>query len=479
MEFGLTIFKRRFEINLKALSLQPLSGTGGWWRFVREPYTGAWQRNEEVRLDTAMAYFAVFACHTLIMNDVGKCALRFVEEVEDDVWVKRDSPAFTPVLRKPNHYQTTQQFVETWISSKLSWGNAYTLRVEDNRQVTRQMYVLDPSRVKPLVATSGDIYYELQRDDLSGVNQARIDEDGLRKDAIVVPARFIMHDRMNALYHPLVGLSPLYAAGTTAMQGLSIQSNSSKFFSNGSNPGGILTAPGTITDETAARLKAYWDANYTGDNIGKVAVLGDGLKYEKMTVNPGDAQLLQTLEWTAKSICSPYHVTPYLIDIGEPPPYANIEPVIQKYFSQCLQTLFLSAENCLDEGLGLKEKINGKQYGVEFNISDLLWMDMAARNKGMSDGIASGGMAPNEARRLFHGLGPVAGGDTPYLQQQYYSLAALAERDREKPFAKPTLAFPTPRPAADDEDEQSDAVDEAASFRVHLRKSLRTRRKAA
>ena len=47
----------------------------------------------------------------------------------------------------------------------------------------------------------------------------------------------------------------------------------------------MLTAPGAIADATAARLKTYWDTNFSGDNTGKVAVLGDGLKYEAMSVN--------------------------------------------------------------------------------------------------------------------------------------------------------------------------------------------------
>jgi hypothetical protein len=53
-------------------------------------------------------------------------------------------------------------------------------------------------------------------------------------------------------------------------------------------------------------------------------------------------------------------------------------------------------------------------------------------------------MAPDEARKKYFGLGPVPGGATPYMQQQMFSLAALAERDANQPFAKPA----TPPPAA-------------------------------
>ena len=51
-------------------------------------------------------------------------------------------------------------------------------------------------------------------------------------------------------------------------------------------------------------------------------------------------------------------------------------------------------------------------------------------------------LSPNEARSEWFGLGPVPGGGSPYLQQQYYSLAALAARDAQG--APPTPAPPTP-----------------------------------
>jgi hypothetical protein len=64
-------------------------------------------------------------------------------------------------------------------------------------------------------------------------------------------------------------------------------------------------------------------------------------------------------------------------------------------------------------------------------------MDSAAKSKAAQDGISSGGMSPNEARKRYYALGPVTGGNSPMVQQQYYSLEALAERDANKPFAKP------------------------------------------
>lgn len=441
----------------KALPMQPLSGRAGWWSVIREPFLGAWQRNVEVNVDTVLTYSAVFSCVTLIASDIAKLCFRLVEQDNDGIWSEAKSSAFSPFFRKPNRYQTTAKYIEQYIVSKLIHGNAYVLKQRDARGVVVAGYVLDPTRVTPLVAEDGSVYYELKKDDLSGLPQEKI----------VVPASEIIHDTMVSLYHPLVGLSPIYACGLAATQGLSIQGNSNKLFSNGSIPGGVLTAPGTILDTTAARLKEYWDTNFTGDNVGKVAVLGDGLKYEGMAYNAVDMQLIEQLKWTGETVCTCFHVPAYMVGIGPPPPYANIGPLLQQYYSQCLQSLTKNLEDHHDHGLGLGQAF-GNAYGSELDVDDLIWMDIETRTKAAHDSISSGGMSPNESRKKFYGLGKVAGGETPYMQEQNWPLKMLS--DRELPTRAPTAPAPIPV-SADVEDEELE-MDEAAAFGSMLLKGL-------
>lgn len=405
----------------KFLQLNALSGRGGWWNVVRESFSGAWQQNVEVRLDNVLTYFAIFACTTLIAADIGKLCLRLVTKDANGIWTETESSAFSPVLRRPNVFQNIIQFVEQWILSKLIHGNTFVLKARDARGVIRALYVLDPTRVTPLVSLSGDVFYELKRDDLSGLPQ----------ETLTVPAREIIHDRMNCLFHPLIGVSPIFACGFAALQGLSIQKNSTKFFENMSRPGGILTAPGNISDETAARLKLFWETNFGGDNMGKVAVAGDGLKYDPLSVNAADAQLIDQLQWTAATVCSAFRVPGYMVGIGDPPPYANVGFLIQQYYSQCLQTLVTALETCWDDGCELP-----KPFGVEFDVTDLIWMDAATKTAAAGDSIKTSSMTIDEARKTYLGLGPVQGGASIWMQQQNYSLEALAERDRNAPFAK-------------------------------------------
>jgi len=437
-------FTRRFNdaaiVVTKALPpLSPLETRGGWFPIIRESYTGAWQSNVEVTLTDVLTHPTVYACLTLISSDIAKMRLRLVESDGNGIWTETENPAYSPVLRKPNHYQTQFKFVEQWVLSKLIHGNAYMLKERDNRNVVVALYVLDPNRVTPLVAPDGSVYYQLNRDDLSSQPQ----------EIITVPASEIIHDVMAPLYHPLVGKSPLIASGVAATLGLRILENSSVFFTNGSRPGGILIAPGAISQTNADRMKAYWETNFSGANIGKVAVLSDNMKYEPMAaVHANDAQLTEQWSKVSEAIASTFHVPFHLVG-GPPPPYNNIQALTVQYYSQCIHSLTVQIESSLDKGLSLQSPL-----GTEFDVDDLLWMDSATMMQTIRDGVTSGVLTPNEARARL-GYKPVEGGDTPYLQQQDHSLASLAARDESAPAAGAAVPAPEPAPAeSPDEDEE-------------------------
>ena len=440
-------------------ALSGVAGDRGWTR-IFDWRPGAWQAHEPADADSIMAQVYVFSCITQIAADIGKLRLRLMEK-SGAVWQETTSPTYSPVLRKPNHFQTRQQFVESWIVSKLAEGNTYALKVRDGRNAVRALYVLDPQRVQPLVAPDGAVYYRLGEDDLNQLGQG----------VEAAPASEIIHDRMVCLFHPLVGVTPLYAVALAAAQALKIQQHSKRFFANQSQPGGILTAPGRISEETATRIKTHWEENYSGRNAGRVAVLGDGLAYTPGIVNAVDAQLAEQLKMTGEQICSGFHVPAYLVGAAPPPPYGDRAGSMQQYYNQCLQSLIEALEAGLDEGLGIGDGVNigARMLRAELDLDDLLRMDSKTLAEVEGIKIQRGIAAPNEAREKF-GLSPAEGGDQPYLQQQNYSLAALSRRDaREDPFG--SAPSQTPAPQAPDEDESA-PTERAAVAAYHFTKSL-------
>ncbi|MDP3492880.1 MAG: phage portal protein [Hyphomonadaceae bacterium] len=426
--------------------LSSVDSSRGWWPMIREPFTGAWQRNLEVRVETAVSNPVLFRCISLISGDIAKMRCRLVTQDEHGIWSESDNPAFSPVLRKPNRYQNRIQFFQTWMQSKLTFGNAYVLKARDNRQVVTALYVLDPNQVRPMVGADGSIWYQLNGDNLSGL-----------QEATVVPASEIIHDRWNTLFHPLCGLSPIYACGLAAIQGSAIQKNSTSFFQNGAQPGGILTHPDFIDEDVAKEYADRWKAKYGGDNQGSIAVLGNGLEYKPIAVNSVDSQLIEQLKWTGEAICGAFGVPAYMAGVGTAPLNNNVQTLAELYYSQCVQIHIESVELCLDDGLGvgIGTKKDGVTYGVEFDLDDLLRMDSASQMEALDKGKNI--LTPNEARLKLN-LPPKTGGDAVLRQQQDYSIEALAKRDAlDDPFGKAAPASPVADESANDNAELDEA----------------------
>lgn len=428
-----------FEVaRTKSQTLSAVPYGGGWFGILRESFGGAFQANITVDAPREiLAFSAVFSCITLIASDIAKLGSPMLTSEDAsgiNTEIKGNSP-FLPVLTKPNRFQTWYKFIEQWIVSKLLYGNTYVLKERDQRGIVTAMYILDAQRVTPLVADDGGVYYQLSKDYLSGL-----------AEPITIPASEIIHDTMVSLWHPLVGVSPIYACGMSATMGNRIQANSTRLFQNMSRPSGQLTAPGKISDETAARLKADFEQNFSGGNIGRLMVAGDGLAYTPMAMSAHDADLLLQLKWTVEDVARCFHVPMWKLGDKEPL-RTSVESLNQTYYSDCLQAHIESVEALLDDGIGLLK--NAPAYHAEFSLDPLLRMDTAARFLAWGQAVKDGWWSPDEARRK-EDMQPVPGGNSPYLQQQNYSLAALAKRDaKEDPFgtAPKAVAAPDATPA--------------------------------
>lgn len=453
--FGMEL---RLPRRAQKAAVSPLSLRDVWGR-VFESFAGAWQRNIEIdNKESILAFSAVYACVTRIATDIAKLRIMLTTLNEDGTWTEVGESPYWKALKKPNRYQNRIQFLIDWLCMKLMYGNVYVLKErEPGRGIVRAMYVLDSRRVKPLVTEDGGVYYQISSDYLAGLPQG-----------VTVPASEIIHDRCPALWHPLCGVPPLYACARSATQGNRIQTNSATFFDNMSRPSGILTAPGLIDDITAVRLKQEWEQNFGGGNLGRLAVAGNDLKYQQITIPAEQAQLIQQLNWTVEDVARAFGMPLYKINSGPVPTSNNVEALEQQYYTGCLQILIESIEICLDEGLELP-----KGYGTRLDLDGLLRMDSTAQIDFLEKAV-KGIMSANEARKKLN-LPPTTGGAAVLSQQQNFSLEALAKRDAsEDPFGKQSAApapAPAPAPAEDPEDDVDD-VEQARELIEHLRKEL-------
>jgi HK97 family phage portal protein len=417
--------------NLGSMFSRTMGTSAAWFPIVREPYQGAWQLNADpITTETALSNPSVFGCVSGIAADIAKIAPPLLlEQADDGFWTETTNPAYTPVLRKPNRYQTAQQFYEQWMLSKLLYGNTYILKGRDERGVVNQLDVLDPRRVKVLVAPDGSVYYELENNDLAGL--------ATETPPIVAPAREIIHDRCNCAFHPLMGLSPLYAIGGAVSQAQAIQSSSTTFFAKGGRPAGVLVAPTKLDPLSAARIKEQI-ANF---KAGDLLITELGMKYESVSSTAVDSQLIAQLGWTEEKVAEAFRMPISILNSSKQPPYANAEASQLQYKSQCLEPHLVSIAATLGEGIGLPTYLK-----IEFDDTLLIWMDTTTRTNAAKVAITAG-MSPNEVRDWYFGLGPVAGGELPFLQMQDTPISTLAALPAKPALVSPPPAVDEPNPA--------------------------------
>lgn len=445
----LTIFGALRNAATGQKALNPVADWRQGWRVISEATTGGWQRNEEVKVGDLSCYPTLYACLNRKSSDMGKLPFLLKEEGGDGIWkVNKTNTSFWPVLRKPNGYQTAQQFREAWSLSKLISGNTYVLKERDNRGVVIRLYVLDPCRVIPMVSDAGNVFYQINYPSAQNLLPQPYSET-----QVVIPASEIIHDRLNCFHHQLIGVPPLCAAYWPAVKNLKILKSAAEFFGNHAQPGGILTAPAGLSDSDAEALKAYWQTNYGGENAGKVAVIGADMKFTSFTMKSADSQLVEQMQYSDRQICQPFGIPPYIVGVGEIPAGLKVDDITNTYYSFALQADIEAMENLLDEGLGISRPL-----GVELDLEPLLRMDVGKQAEVHTKLVGGGIETPNEGRLPF-GLSPLEGGDTVYMQQQDFPLDQV-RKNKIVETPVPKVPVPADDPSTDPDEEKSTEADE-------------------
>lgn len=447
-----------FGFNFSVTREKMLESVGGaWrntWRMITEPFTGAWQRNITENRGDLITYPTLYACVKRVAEDIGKLPFSLRTRDANGVWTEVANPAYDPVLRKPNGFQTPAQFRESWMFSKLLSGNTYVLKRRDNRRIVVDLYVLDPAKVMPMVSDGGEVYYQLQTDKLNSL------PEGYPADQLIVPASEIIHDRCMTVHHPLVGVPPLAAAYWPAVKNMKIMRNATNFFANNAQPGGILTAPAGMTEEDAKAVQAYWTEQFAvgGDQYGKIAVIGADMKFTPFAMKSIDAQMIEQMRYGDEQICQPFGIPPFKVGIGTIPSGLGVDGINLMYANDALQANIQHMEDLLDDGLRIE-----RPMGVELDLEPLLRMDESKKaeiNTKLVQGMIK---KPDEGRRPFN-LPPTPGGDTLWGQNQDYPLGLLADRKSWDPAMQPPAPPPPPAPAPEDDEEDEDLSPEQRAY---------------
>lgn len=348
--------------------------------------------------DRSLSIPTYYACIKVLSEDIAKLPLGLYREVFDTRMKMREHDIHYLVSRRPNKWQTPFEFKQLMAAFKLGKGNAYAeIFVDRKTGQPSDLIPLHPDRVTPFLAPNGQRAYAYQP--ISG------------------PRRIILQDEMwcwmGLSDDGLRGRSVLEDAALTLGLAYSTMEYGATFFANGATPGGVLTHPGVLGDEAMAQLKKDWKETFQGiRNAHKVAVLEEGLKYEKIQLTSEEAQFIESRKISPVEICQFFRMPPHKVGILDKATFSNIEHQGIEYFTDALLSHLISIEETGHRDL-LTDKEKRDHY-FKFNPDIILRGDIKTRYEAYRIACGRPWMPPNEVRRK-EDMDPIDGLDDVYV----------------------------------------------------------------
>ena len=219
--------------------------------------------------------------------------------------------------------------------------------------------------------------------------------DGTEK---IYPMADILHIR-GLSSDGVIGYSPLTLLRDTFGYSKAIQEYSSSYFKNDASPGGILSTPAALGQQSMANLRDAWTKGFSGKGKHhKIAILDNDLKWQSVGVTPADSQLIESQKFSVVEVARVYRVPLNLVMDYERSTYSNVTEQNRSFLTHTLQPWLTRIEQGIMKSL-LTESEKQK-YFVEHLTQGFLRADTKTRFESYAIAIGSGFLTVDEVRQL-------------------------------------------------------------------------------
>lgn len=336
-----------------------------------------------------------------------------------------DHPLYELLHNQPNADMTAVDFWQVTIAWMLLRGTAYA----------ELDYVGDR-----LVAVTPLFIPNLSRDRKDGVWQYRYIDCDTGKTRMIPASRVWKLPAFTLNGED--GISPICYGANVFGTALAADEASRNVFRNGLSASGFVQYGDTprdwLSEDQRKQMRSSINDFSGSSRAGKTMVLEGGMKYQQLSMNPEDAQMLQTRSFNIEEICRWYGVPPTLVGHGDKTSNwgtgleqqnlsfltYNLRPWLSKIEQSIRKSLLTAAEK--------------DRYFAEFSVEGLLRADSAGRANFYQSGLNNGWLTSDEVRAK-ENL-PLMGKNADVLRVQ----GAMVPLDKlgEKPPAPPTTEVP-------------------------------------
>ena len=394
-----------------------------------------------VSADNAQQIAAVYAAIRNISEDLAKIPLKVFERTDSGKIENTTTPAARVIIR-PNADLTAMSFRESLVAFALGRGNGLAEIVRDGSDRPRSLELIHPSRAKPHRTEEGLFYRVLVNDlDMIGLT-------GAHGDFIDIPQRDMIHVRGHG--EDVWGKSVIRLGAESMGIALAAQQTAASFFGNGMSPSGVFTHPQDLNEKARTNLREWLKTTYGGSkNAGKQMVLWGGMTYSQISVNPDDAQLMESRLFQTQEIARWFRIPLSKIQENTHSTYSNSEQESLAYIVDTLHAWSVRIEQEFQRKLFLP---SDTKHFVRHKLQALMRGDMKTRGEFYKTLFNTGAVTPDQIREFedMNTLNTGASGAT-YLQSGMTTIDLIYEGNNIK-------NADVPRETDDDEsgDEETD-----------------------
>lgn len=167
--------------------------------------------------------------------------------------------------------------------------------------VPKEIAVLNPRHVQHVVRDGKITRWHYTGDDRYAPFSALPDE--------------IVHFRQWNPWNEWRGVCPLVPLSMEMEQDILAARQNSMLLRQGGIPKGLLKTDQVISEKEADEIERRWERKYGNTSARRIAVIGKGTEYQKLTFTPDEMQLYDTKKWNLYAILAKYGIPPRVANI--------------------------------------------------------------------------------------------------------------------------------------------------------------------
>ena len=312
---------------------------------------------------TAMNYSAVYACVRIISETIASLPLNVYKRLDIGKRKATEHPLYKVLHLKPNDDMTSFTWRELMATQLNLNGNSYNYKLRDGYGIIRGFMPLLANRMEVTIGDNDEVKYNYEF------------KDGIKRQ---VPKEDILHIP-GLSFNGIVGRSPISMAREAIGLGMALEEFGSRFFSNSTNIGGVAQHPGKLTKQGYENLRSSINEVYQG--LGKshsLLLLEEGMKYEKITIPPNDAQFIESRRFQLEEIARIFRIPKHLLQDLMNASFSNIEHQSIDFVVHTIRPWLVRIEQAINAD---GEIFSDKDYFCEFVVDGLLRGDTSARSE--------------------------------------------------------------------------------------------------